>query len=131
MPSDELQEGAQQIFPGVAFHWTIKNYEMTYGGLHQTKAGAEESKKTLVEKEIRDLGPVGRIILLPGPTMDRIQGWKNAPVIQLEKGEVFHPWGTGLKYAHGVDDGTHGSMGPVNSPENFGPARLLKPHLGI
>lgn len=129
-PQEEVVEGAQRSFPNIAFHHTVKNYGMTYGGLHETKAGAEASKAEIIKVKTKEIRWWNRVFSKKDKST--LRTWEEAEIIHLEIGETFRPWATGQDYIHGKTDGTHGSNGPAKSTPPFeGPARLLAPHKGF
>ena len=136
-PAEEVIHGARRMFPGIAFHWTIKNFGMTYGGLHETEGGAQASKSGILKKAKRDAwknfffhGPISVEFQQALIESNRIQReWQNASIIFLNKEEEYVPWGIGkggLSFIHGKNDGTHHST--LVEPDS---APIFKPHLGI
>lgn len=103
---------------GVVFHHTIKRPDtgMTYGGLHEDQAGAQEERRKLAAGERkRDFSEDhkwkfrGTISVLAEQYQEeRAHVWKDAPVINLEIGQEYHAWGKG-NLIHGETDATHGS----------------------
>lgn len=106
----------------VFFHHTVlrPDFGITYGGLHETRAGAVAAKEDLVRKakgaawsrtRMLDGNKVKFIGFSQSQANALAATWESqAEVVELKEGEQYHPWGKPFdKYTHGVDDGTHGS----------------------
>ena len=92
---------------GIREHHTVKRpdlHDMTYGGLHETRADAEQARAVITEDHWKAIYRRG---FLPEYKKD-VAPWENAPIVELKEGEAYTPWATEIRsYVHGVNDGTH------------------------
>ncbi len=104
----EIRPGADLSFKDLRSrsHHTIHRpdiYGMTYGGLHETRKGVEEAREKIAAGY-----PDNKASWLKA-----VRKWREAPIIELQPGQEYEPWGTWLRpYRHGINDGTHGSTIP-------------------
>lgn len=93
--------------PRIRQHHTIYRgvLKATYGGLHDTRKGAIQARQARANASRRsDYTPTAA-------QEHSAKGWEQAPVIELEVGQEYQPFGSkGIRFKHGIDDGTHGSV---------------------
>lgn len=125
-----VNDGMSKFFRnGIVFHWTMKHPEhngMTHGGLYETSEAAEAARGNQAEiaKNSIYFG-LPQISYIKNRLEDR--GRKNTPIIELQEGQRYKPWGVGGRIlTHGVDDGTHGSEIKVSDTLENVARRVLK-----
>lgn len=114
-PSDATREAFEIVQDhmvskqsGVQNHWTVlrTDLDMTYGGLHEEEADAENARKAIIAKAKAGYGP-GK----EAQADEAAKVWeRNTRIIFLLSDQDFPPHGTFRKiHTHGATDGTHGS----------------------